>query len=61
MSVTLFCHSRSEWTYDSIQDLTYIWRTKCVKLKVSDFILGTTFSWVKLCVETKYDIKNAQL
>ena len=46
---------------DSIQDLTYVWRTKCVKPKVSDFILKTTFSRVKLCVETKYDIKNAQL
>ena len=49
------------YMYDSIQDLTYVWRTKCVKLKVSDFILKTTFSRVKLCVESKYDIKNAQL
>ena len=55
----------TEWqkvdrSYDSIQDLTYVWQTKCVKLKVSDFILKTTFSRMKLCVETKYDIKNAK-
>ena len=30
---------------------------KVCELKVSDFILKTTFSRVKLCVETKHDIK----
>ena len=45
----------------AFKSLTYVWQTKFVKLKVSDFILKTTFSRVKLCVETKYDIKNTQL
>ena len=47
--------------YDSIQGLTYIWRTKWCKLKVIDFLNKTTFSRVKFCVETVSDIKNAQL